>query len=52
LLALGDFLVLEAVRSTNGTCLAVAEADILNACHLIAKTEGVWISPEGFFFFF
>lgn len=45
--ALGDFLVLRAVRETGGTALAVPDAEILETASLLARTEGVWACPEG-----
>ncbi|HVF05194.1 MAG TPA: threonine synthase [Frankiaceae bacterium] len=40
-------LVLRCVRDSGGTMLAVAEADITAAVAEVARTEGVWLSPEG-----
>lgn len=45
--ALGDFLVLEAVRATGGTCLAVEDGDIMQGLHDISRLEGTFICPEG-----
>ena len=45
--ALGDALVLRAVRETEGTAIAVSDADILQALTETARTEGMWICPEG-----
>ena len=45
--ALGDFLVLEAVRATGGTCIAVDDAATLTAFDQVAKREGAFICPEG-----
>lgn len=45
--ALGDFLVLAAVRETGGTAIAVSDEDILAAMRLCASREGAWICPEG-----
>ncbi|MGH8861279.1 MAG: threonine synthase [Jatrophihabitantaceae bacterium] len=45
--ALGDFLVLEAVRSTGGTAIAVTDDELLAAQRELARTEGSWICPEG-----
>ena len=45
--ALGDFLVLQAIRETNGTAVAVPDADTLDAMSLLAGREGMWICPEG-----
>jgi threonine synthase len=45
--ALGDFLVLDAVRSTGGTAVAVTDEDLLTAQHRLARDEGAWVCPEG-----
>jgi threonine synthase len=45
--ALGDFLVLDAVRSTGGTAIAVSDAELLTAQRALARDEGTWICPEG-----
>jgi threonine synthase len=45
--ALGDFLVLEAVRNTDGVCLAVTDDAIMTALHETGRTEGTLICPEG-----
>lgn len=45
--ALGDFIVLKAVKETGGTCLAVTDEQILEALHLTARKEGMFICPEG-----
>jgi threonine synthase len=45
--ALGDFLVLRAIRETKGTAVAVPDDDILAAMRLVAEHEGLWTCPEG-----
>ena len=45
--ALGDFLVLDAVRSSGGTCLTVTDDELLATWKQLSKTEGVLICPEG-----
>jgi threonine synthase len=45
--ALGDFLILAAVRATGGTAIAVADADLLAEQRHMAELEGVFICPEG-----
>jgi len=44
---LGDFLVLEAVRKSGGTALAVTDSEMLDAGALLASTEGIFAAPEG-----
>jgi threonine synthase len=45
--ALGDFLVLQAVRETGGTCVAVSDADTMWGLERISRQEGAFICPEG-----
>ena len=45
--AIGDFLVLKAVRESSGTCLAVSDKDLLAAGRLLAESEGLFVAPEG-----
>jgi threonine synthase len=45
--ALGDFLVLDAVRSTGGTAIAVTDDHLLAAQRTLATDEGIWVCPEG-----
>ena len=44
---LGDFLVLEAVRKSGGTAIAVSDAEILDAGAQLASQEGIFAAPEG-----
>jgi threonine synthase len=45
--ALGDFLILDAIYSTNGCAVAVSDAELLAAQREIASTEGALVCPEG-----
>jgi threonine synthase len=45
--ALGDFLVLDGIYATNGCAISVSDQDLLDAEHLVAGKEGVFICPEG-----
>jgi threonine synthase len=45
--ALGDFLVLRAVRETDGTAVAVTDEALLGAMSDLATLEGISASPEG-----
>jgi threonine synthase len=45
--ALGDFLMLDAVRATGGTAIAVSDADLLAEQRTLATDEGAFICPEG-----
>jgi threonine synthase len=44
---LGDFLVLEAVRSSGGTAIAVSDEEMLDAGAELASCEGIFAAPEG-----
>jgi threonine synthase len=45
--ALGDFLVLEAVRATGGTAVAISDAELLAEQRVLAGDEGTFVCPEG-----
>ncbi|HYN22933.1 MAG TPA: threonine synthase [Thermoanaerobaculia bacterium] len=45
--AIGDFLVLRAVRDTQGTAIAVAEERLPEIAARVARFEGLRIGPEG-----
>jgi threonine synthase len=45
--ALGDFLVLDAVRASGGCVLAVSDEDMITAASDLARTEGIFPAPEG-----
>ena len=44
---LGDFLVLEAVRASGGTAIAVSDEEMLTAGVQLASDEGIYAAPEG-----
>ncbi len=45
--SLGDFLVLEALRSSNGTAVEVTDDELLEAKMEVGRNEGIFMSPEG-----
>jgi threonine synthase len=45
--ALGDFLVLQAVRESGGTAIAVSDDEMMGAAAQLASSEGLFIAPEG-----
>jgi threonine synthase len=45
--ALGDFLVLQAIRETGGTAIAISDPELIEGVKLTALTEGMFICPEG-----
>ena len=44
---LGDFLILEAVRKSGGTAIAVTDEEMLDAGKELATCEGMFAAPEG-----
>ena len=45
--AVGDFLILDAVRASGGFAIAVADADIARAVEDAGRKEGLLLCPEG-----
>ena len=45
--AVGDFLVLRAVRESGGTALAVSDDQMIAAMREIGRREGISAAPEG-----
>jgi threonine synthase len=45
--AIGDFLILRAIRESRGTAIAVADQDMVDAMLAIGKDEGISAAPEG-----
>ena len=45
--AIGDFLILEAVRDSGGFATAVTDAEIFSAQQALAGNEGMLLCPEG-----
>jgi threonine synthase len=45
--AVGDFLILDAVRASGGTALAVSDDALVEGVREIASSEGVFAAPEG-----
>jgi len=44
--AIGDFLILEALRESHGTAVAVEDAELADAMRLCGKLEGIFLCPE------
>lgn len=42
-----DALILEDIRASEGTAVAVSDEEILKAQHLLARQEGIFAAPEG-----
>lgn len=45
-IAIGDYLILDAVRASGGTAIAVSDEDLLKATQRTSSTEGIHVSPE------
>jgi threonine synthase len=45
--AIGDFLILDALRASGGTAIAVSDDELINAVREIGGTEGIFAAPEG-----
>ena len=45
--AIGDFLVLRAVRESGGTAIAVSDADMVRDMRDLGSEEGISAAPEG-----
>src|SRR5687767_3144006 len=45
--AVGDFLVLRAVRESGGTALSVSDAEMVQAMRELGSREGICAAPEG-----
>jgi threonine synthase len=45
--AIGDRLMLQVLRESGGTAVAVSEAEIADALRLLASAEGLFAAPEG-----
>jgi threonine synthase len=45
--AIGDFLILDALRESNGTAIAVSDEALIEAVREIGAAAGVFCAPEG-----
>ena len=45
--AVGDFLILDALRGSGGTAVAVSDEELLAAVGEIGAAEGIFVAPEG-----
>ena len=45
--AIGDFLILDAIRQSDGCALAVEDEHIINVRDMISKEDGLLLCPEG-----
>jgi threonine synthase len=45
--AIGDFLILDALRDSGGTAVAVTDKELIAATREIGAAEGIFCAPEG-----
>jgi threonine synthase len=45
--AVGDFLILRALRESNGTAVAVSDEALMEASNRMGRTQGLFPAPEG-----
>src|SRR5438105_4846683 len=45
--AIGDFLILDALRASNGTAISVTDEELIAATREIGASEGLFCAPEG-----
>lgn len=45
--AIGDFLILDALRASGGTAVSVTDEELIAATREIGATEGIFCAPEG-----
>ena len=45
--ALGDFLILDAIRESGGKAIAVSDEELIDGAVELARTEGIFAAPEG-----
>jgi threonine synthase len=45
--AIGDFLILDALRASGGTALSVTDEELIRATREIGAAEGLFVAPEG-----
>jgi len=45
--AIGDFLILDAIRESDGTAVAVTDEELIAGARELARREGIFAAPEG-----
>ncbi|MCB0279825.1 MAG: threonine synthase [Calditrichaeota bacterium] len=45
--AIGDFLILQAIRESNGFAIAIDDSEMINYANMIGRSQGLFVSPEG-----
>ena len=44
--AIGDFLILDAIRESHGTALSITDAEMMQAVRDVGAAEGLFVAPE------
>ncbi|MDQ4044312.1 MAG: threonine synthase [Chloroflexota bacterium] len=44
--AIGDYLILDAIHQSGGTAIAVSETELMEGVHVATEHEGIFASPE------
>jgi threonine synthase len=44
--AIGDFLILDAIRESRGIALAITDAEMIRAAGVVGAAEGLFVAPE------
>src|ERR1700681_4511145 len=45
--AIGDFLILDAIRESGGSAIAVTDEELIEGAKEMARSEGIFAAPEG-----
>src|SRR5712671_3242658 len=45
--AIGDFLILDAIRESGGTAITVTDEELIEGARELARMEGIFAAPEG-----
>src|SRR6202008_3369639 len=45
--AIGDFLILDAIRESDGLAIAVSDEELIAGARELARREGIFAAPEG-----
>jgi threonine synthase len=45
--AIGDFLILNILRQSNGGAIAVTDEEMIRSAHEVGSTQGLFVCPEG-----
>src|SRR6266550_5854505 len=45
--AIGDFLILDAIRESGGTAIGVSDEELVEGARELARMEGIFAAPEG-----